>query len=751
MIPAPLDLTGCAAEPIRVPGSIQSHGWLVASDVRTAQIAVYSHNCEQLTGHTSGVAQTAALQSLIETLRPGLALSPVEDAPISIGSIKIEGRMLDATCHRIGSLALIELEPASPQRGLHAAIYALARRLVPQLEAASSITELVALAVEEMKQLTGFGRCVIYSFDIEGHGTVLAERADPGYHTYIGHSFPATDIPAQARDLYLRNHIRLIPDANYAPSGLYFATPSTELRVLDLSFAQLRGISPVHLEYMRNMGTLASMSVSIVVRGRLWGLISCHNHEPQTLDVQTRFACEHLGRLLSLQIAAKEDKALSDMRDELRNVTMTIVSRLGESSSTLQSLVDEPALLLRLGAATGAAVVFDDACWTTGSTPPRNQLMALAGWVHDRGAEVFETDDLGANGAPTPDDPATAAGLLAVSLSQVHRHLVIWFRPERVRSVRWAGDGAKTTYGQGRLHPRRSFESWVQTVRGRCDPWATVEVAAASELRQSLIGIVLHRAQERAEAASKLERVTLAKELAERADSAKTQFLAMLSHEMRTPLASISHAAELLGRNASIPEKLAGLVPMIKRNVKIEARLIDDILDLSAVSAGKLNLSTSLVDMNTLVGQVLETLNQDIVAKDFRLTVELSREPAWVMADSVRMQQVLWNVLRNAVKFTTHGGLLQIGTEHKGTDVVVTFRDSGIGIDANSLSRIFVAFEQADLDTYQRFGGLGLGLAIAMGIVISHGGGLEAASDGLGCGATFTLRLPAKLGAQARE
>ena len=750
MIPAPLDLTGCAAEPIRVPGSIQTHGWLIAIDAHTAQVAVYSDNCEQLTGLASGAAQTAALQPLVDTLRPRLAQAPAADAPASIGSIEVAGRRLDATCHRIGSLVLIELEPASPQRGLQAAIYALARRFVPRLEAAGSITELVALAAEEMKQLTGFGRCVVYSFDVEGHGAVLAERADPGYLSYIGHSFPATDIPAQARDLYLRNHIRLIPDANYVLSGLYFATPASEPRVLDLSFAQLRSISPVHLEYMRNMGTLASMSVSIVVRGRLWGLISCHNHEPQTLDVQTRFACEHLGRLLSLQIAAKEDNAQSEMRNALRNVTMAIVSRLGESSSTLQNLVDEPALLLRLGAATGAAVVFDDACWTTGITPPRDQLMALAAWVLDRGAEVFETDDLGASGAPAAQDPVTAAGLLAISLSQVHRHLVIWFRPERVRSVRWAGDGSKTIDSQGRLHPRRSFESWEQTVRGRCDPWAAVEVAAAAELRQSLIGIVLHRAQERAEAASQLGRVTLAKDLAERADSAKTHFLAMLSHELRTPLASISNAAELLGRHASVPEKFASLVPMIKRNVGIEARLIDDILDVSAVSAGKLKLSTSLVDMNTLIGQVVETLNQDIVAKDLRLTAELSPEPAWVMADSVRMQQVLWNILRNAVKFTPRGGLLEIDIQHKGQDVVVTCRDSGIGSDANSLSRIFVAFEQADLDTYQSFGGLGLGLAIAMGIVTSHGGELEAASDGLDCGATFTLRLPAVLGPHAR-
>ncbi len=149
-------------------------------------------------------------------------------------------------------------------------------------------------------------------------------------------------------------------------------------------------------------------------------------------------------------------------------------------------------------------------------------------------------------------------------------------------------------------------------------------------------------------------------------------------------------------------------------------------------------------ELGALVGQVLETLNQDIVAKDLRLAVEPRPEPAWVMADPVRMQQVLWNVLRNAVKFTPRGGLLQIGTEHKGQEIVVTCRDSGIGIDANSLSRIFVAFEQADLDTYQRFGGLGLGLAIAMGIVTSHGGELEAASDGLDRGATFTLRLPAR-------
>ena len=174
--------------------------------------------------------------------------------------------------------------------------------------------------------------------------------------------------------------------------------------------------------------------------------------------------------------------------------------------------------------------------------------------IFQRGVEVYDTDDLRAAGAPFAPDLLHAAGLLAISLSQVHRHLVIWFRPEQARSVRWAGEGTKRLDDQGRLHPRRSFKSWEEIVRGTCMAWAPSEIAAASELRQSLIGIVLHRVQERDSAAGRLGRVTLAKEMAEQADLAKTQFLAVLSHELRTPLASIANAAELIARNGVAPK-----------------------------------------------------------------------------------------------------------------------------------------------------------------------------------------------------
>ena len=741
----PLDLIGCAAEPIRVPGAIQPHGWLIVFDTPSERVVAYSDNCQTLTGLAPGEVQTATLQAWIDTLRDRMSLPLSEGAPVSLGTTLIEGRTLDATAHACGALVLFEFETASPQTGTQAPIYSLGRHFVPAIQKATSVTQLASLAAAEMKRLTGFGRCIVYSFDSEGHGNVIAERSDEGYDSYLGHRFPATDIPSQARDLYLLNHIRLIPDANYQPTALYFVDASWSPRTLDLSFSQLRSVSPVHLEYMRNMATLASMSVSIVVRGRLWGLISCHDHQPRGLDIQTRFACEHLGGLLSLQIEAKEGNAEVEMRHELRNLTMQIVARLGDSEATLRSLVDQSRSLLDLTRACGAAVVFNQQCWTCGTTPPEDHVIALAGWIGSRDNELYSTDSLALAGAPFSDSFADAAGLLAVSLSKVHRHLVLWFRPEVARSVRWAGEESKQVDEQGRLHPRRSFESWEEIVRGKCAPWEASEIAAVLELRQSLLGIVLNRTQERAEAAARLGLVTIAKDLAEQASSAKSHFLAILSHELRTPLASISNAAELLGRNASIPEKFASLVPMIKRNVEIEARLIDDILDLSAVSAGKLNLATVVVDINTLVGQVVEILNQGIDAKELRLAVRLCEEPSLVLADPVRMQQVLWNILRNAVKFTPRGGQIEVTTERQGPDIIVTCTDSGIGIDADALLRIFVAFEQADLDTYQRFGGLGLGLAIAMGIVKSHGGELAAASKGLNCGATFTLRLPTPL------
>lgn len=243
-------------------------------------------------------------------------------------------------------------------------------------------------------------------------------------------------------------------------------------------------------------------------------------------------------------------------------------------------------------------------------------------------------------------------------------------------------------------------------------------------------------------------RLRAAKEEAERANRAKDRFLAMLSHELRTPLAPIASAAHILSRCAVVPDKYRQLLPMIERNVALEARLIEDLLDLTALSAGKIILRRGVVDMHRLLQSVAEMLGDSLRDKRLRLVTRLEATDPQVAGDEARLQQVLWNLLRNAVKFTPEGGQVEVSTADEGGQFVLRCIDSGIGIDAEALPRIFTPFEQADAEVSERFGGLGLGLAIARGLVGEHQGTLEAASAGRGLGATFTLRLPA-LGASA--
>jgi PAS domain S-box-containing protein len=237
------------------------------------------------------------------------------------------------------------------------------------------------------------------------------------------------------------------------------------------------------------------------------------------------------------------------------------------------------------------------------------------------------------------------------------------------------------------------------------------------------------------------EALRAAKEEAERANHAKDRFLAVLSHELRTPLSPIATAAHLLERTADVPEKYRHLLPMIQRNVALEARLIEDLLDLTAISAGKVSLRPKAVDMHNLVRVVLDMLDAQFKDKKLQPVLELKAPTALVMADEARMQQVLWNLLRNAVKFSPEGGRVEVRTRVEGGNFILECTDHGIGIEPDALPRIFSAFEQADREVSHRFGGLGLGLAIARGLVAEHKGELSAHSEGRGQGATFRLKL----------
>jgi chemotaxis family two-component system sensor kinase Cph1 len=726
--PLQVELSSCDVEPIRVPGSIQPHGRLVVLQPDSLALVAWSENWSD--------AQLAAAHDVLRGLPlsslPSVQASNAGGSPVSLGAISlgVGGEVFDTAVHRSERHLIVEFEAASPSGGNEAPIYSLGRVFLSQLQGAATVSELAALAAREMKRLTGFGRCLVYRFDAQGHGEVLAEQADAGYDSYVGHHFPGADIPQQARALYLVNHFRLIADANYQPVRLRANDASLTAADIDLSQAQLRSVSPIHLEYMRNMGTLASMSVSIVVDGRLWGLVSCHDHAPRFLDPGTRLACEHLGQLLSLQIQSKESNGEVAERLELRQLTLQIVSHLSESDATLQHLVSEPALMLRVMRATGAAVVLDGEVWSVGEVPERAQVQELAEWIAGLGVEVYESDALAAHFAPANAFHDRAAGVLAISISQVHRHLILWFRPEIVRTVRWAGDPHKPMSTQGgRIHPRLSFASWVENIQGHSRAWTPAEVGAAGELRQALIGVVLRRAEELAAVATELGRVN--KEL--------EAFSYTVSHDLRAPMRHISGYVDLVTQTEGkqLSERAHRYLTHVKDAAAFAGQMVDALLDFSRM--GRSALKQRPVDTASLV----EGLVRELSRLEPRRAIEwqVDHDLPSLYADPLLLQVAVRNLLSNAVKYSRTRNPARIAVRAIRNELGdgLQVQDNGVGFQMKYVDKLFGVFQR--LHQAEDFEGTGIGLASVKRIVERHGGTVQAQGE-VDAGASFGFVLP---------
>jgi signal transduction histidine kinase len=261
----------------------------------------------------------------------------------------------------------------------------------------------------------------------------------------------------------------------------------------------------------------------------------------------------------------------------------------------------------------------------------------------------------------------------------------------------------------------------------------------------ALLSSSLHAATRRAAEASRLaaEAFRKAKEAAEEASAAKTRFLAMVSHELRTPLSSVVMIADAMAQDPSLPRHVRDDATSVLRSVDLEVRLIDDLVDLSRIGSGKLRLNSEPLDFHQPLHAALHLCEADLKEKQIELTTDLMAEERTVVGDAVRLQQIFWNLIRNAVKFTPDGGQIKVTTRNDPQGkVVVEVTDNGIGIEPARLSSIFEAFEQGGPDITARFGGLGLGLAICQALTEAHGGTVTAASAGLNLGSTFSVSLP---------
>ncbi|MFP3993265.1 GAF domain-containing protein [Pseudomonas capeferrum] len=730
----------CAQEPIQVPGSIQPHGFLLVLDETDLRILQASENTERWLGLPARELLGCTVADLVSDafdVRAHLARLPDDEAfPFHIGDVRLRQgapctEPLRVMAHRHDQVLIVEFEPV--RRLANAAeqgdYYPLVRSFVGNLHLAASLEELLQQSVQQLKRITGFGRVKAYRFDSEGNGQVLAEVADPGYPSYLGLCFPASDIPRQARELYRVNRIRVIEDANYLPSPLVPAANPRTGKALDMSFAALRSVSPVHLQYMRNMGTLASMSLSIVVDGQLWGLVSCHHDQPRPVGLPTRTACELLASVLSLQIESRESHASTRKLLDLRQHIVRMISSMADHDSVSDGLRDLPEVLLEFADACGAAVISADRCDLIGKTPPQAQVTALVHWLAQRGEDtVFHSDNVRRDIDELPELAAHAGGVLAVAISQIHSHYLVWFRPEQVRTVNWAGQPAKQLGPQGQLDPRHSFERWQEDVRGYCQPWDPLIVEGVVELRTAVLGIVLRKAEELAQLAGELRRSN--KEL--------EAFSYSVSHDLRAPLRHIAGYTELLGEieGQGLSERGRRFLQHIEEAAHFAGSLVDNLLNFSQMGRSALRLSD--VDLNALVDAIRTELAPDYQGRE--IVWDIATLPK-VIADPAFINLALQNLIGNAIKYTRgrDPARIEISAQVHQGEVEVCIRDNGVGFDMAYANKLFGVFQR--LHRMEDFEGTGIGLASVRRIIERHDGRVWAQGQ-IDQGASFHFTLP---------
>ncbi len=739
-----VDLTNCDREPIHIPGQIQPHGVLLVLHAPDLNIIQVSNNTQELMGRPPEALLGTPLSDLLnEPQTQQIQQCLTEDFesvnPLNL-SIACPDRAIefDGIVHRWDGVVMLELEPrANSGSPNFFDFYYQVKEPITRIQKAPTLLDLCQVGVKEIRRITGFERVMVYQFDTEGAGTVIAEDTDQET-PYLGLRYPPSDIPKQARQLYTLNWLRLIPDAYYQPVALIpDYNPLTD-RPLDLSLAVLRSVSPLHLEYLHNMGVTASMSVSLMQDQKLWGLIACHHSSPKYMPYHIRTVCEFIGQVMSAELANKESSEDGEYKRQLKSLQTQVVETLSQSNYFLDGVEQLNTQLLHLVNATGAVVCSGDRRVYVGDTPTEAEIDILLDWIKSRlDQSIFETRSLPKQYPAAESFKAIASGVLALEISRIHHNYILWFRPEVLQTVNWGGNPNKPVEvlddGGLRMSPRKSFQLWRETVQGCALPWKPCELEAVVELRSLIVGIVLRQAEDLAAMNYELKRSN------EELDS----FAYIASHDLKEPLRGIHNYANFLMEDYAetlTTDGVSKLETLVRLTQRME-NLINSLLHFSRL--GRTELMCQSVNLDQLVQQVIATLTmaRPHIEVEFRIPRPLPN----IGCDRAQTNELFANLISNAIKYNDKpekwveiGFLTREGTEHP----TFYIRDNGIGIPQEHQQKIFQIFRR--LHGRDEFGGgTGAGLTIVRKVVERHGGRIWIESI-LTQGTTFYFTLAAE-------
>jgi len=717
--PRQVDLASCADEPIHTPGSIQPHGFLLFMDGQ-GRLEGWSENVPPaLSGALQLGRPCQALplpaQSL-ELVADCAAMLADGECPPAMAAVAIEGRDYDAIVHATGGRIVAEFEARAVAADEVALFAVKAHSSIERVRRQRSIEGLLETAVRQVREFTGFDRVMAYRFRLDDSGDVVAEARRDDLQPFVGQRYPAGDIPAQARRLYVLNTLRMIADIGYEAVPLLGAPGAAPL---DMSFAVLRSVSPIHVEYLQNMGVQASMSVSIVINGRLWGLVACHHTTPRAVPYAIRMAADVLAQVMASTIQSIEARLDAELVERAARVRTDLVESLLVDEEPLDALARHAGALLD---ATGAQAMV---CLHNGKIVQHGAIERAVAESIARALPLDATELLVRDHLaewPLEVQPLLGkwVGLLGLPFDPPGAGWCLLLRTEQIEQVSWAGRPEKSIgYGKlgARLTPRGSFDAWHETVAGRAHPW---EAAVQGNARLMLSELLR---------ASNARRAQL--------DSTRAQLLAMLGHDLRDPLNSINMAGTLLERGNGVSNQPT-LGKRIQSSSNRMQRLIGQVLDMSRIDGGLgLGMLFEPLDLGLLADDLVDEMRlaYPTIAYDYA-----NPGPVLVRADGGRMAQVLSNLLSNARHHGQVGSRIRVRLASHAGWATLEVSNSGEAIPDETAATLFNPFKRSALHNPRNRTGMGLGLYIVASIVREHEGEIDYRfEDGQ---VVFGVRLP---------
>ena len=728
------------------PGSIQPHGYLLILSPDTLNILAASENVSELFSLTLEQLWSADLPQLLpDSAQEWLVTTMATgEANRRIDAIAGQPFYLNLSPHPAGWLC--EIEPASETSVPSLTVVDNLQTVLHRLLETDETQSLLDYAAQKLSELTGFDRVLVYRFDEQQNGEVVAEQTVRNARRYLGLHFPASDIPAVVRDLYREGPLRYVPDLT-AGKVKIVAPSDVDVESLDLSQSILRSVDDCCVAYHQHMGVWAFIVIPLIVNRQLWGLITLHHPEKIYLSIPKREAIFLVGQVLSLSLTNCINAEKLAYETQLKRLQGELIEAFSNSDKFEEVLIQPNLQLLDLVNAQGAALCLNNGITLIGETPDAEQVFELLRWAQSQVRDfIYSTHQLPRAFPPAAVYQKKAAGVLLLRISDSQNFSILWFRSEKLRQVDWAGDPREpfALSDEGQMSPRRSFERWRELIQWTSLPWLESEIENALGLRAAISGIALRRVDELARINQELEKTN--EELA--------SFAYAASHDLKEPLRGIYNYTTFLIEDYREDLDEAGVERMqaLLRLTRRMDQLIDALLKFSQMR--QLECTFKPIQLQRLLDNAVEMMQMSRIETTFDMIYP--RPLPEISGDSILLNELFSNLISNALKYNDSDVIkIEIGfitpEEYEQLPASTPKRlnlqsrnlfyvkDNGIGIRPRHLRSIFRLFKR--LHGRDRYGGgTGAGLTIVKKIVERHGGEIWVDSV-YGEGTTFWFAL----------